>query len=395
MKKDVVIVNATRTPFGKFGGVLLSMSAIELGTHVVKEVLKPFDIPKNEIDEVIMGTVVSAGLGQIPARNVALKAGLPFEVRCLSINKVCASGLKAVTLGVQSIMLGDSDIVVAGGMESMSNSPYLLDKTRWGYRMGDGKVIDAMIKDGLWCFYHDVHMGNHGNKLAIEFNISREEQDKWALRSHQRAIKATESGRFKKEISPVSITLKKDTIIVDKDESIRKDTSIESLSKLQPVFGKDGTITAGNAPGVNDGAGVLLIMSYERAKSFGIKPLARIVGYGESAAEPSHLGMVPALAIKNALKKSKMALKDIDLIEINEAFAVVTLISMKMLEIDPEIVNVNGGAIALGHPIGASGARILMTLIYELIERKKQFGVCGICSGAAQGDAVIVENLTL
>lgn len=396
MSDYAVIVAATRTPFGKFGGGLAGLKAVDLGAHVIKAALSAAGVPGDQVDEVIMGTVIQAGQGQIPSRQAALKAGLPVEVRSTTINKVCASGMKAVTMADTAIRAGDGEIYVAGGMESMSNAPYLLPGARWGARMGNAQMVDAMINDGLWCALKDVHMAVHGANVAAEYGISREEQDAWAARSHQRAAAAIDSGRFAKEITPVSIPQKKgDPVVVEHDEPVRRDTTADKLAKLPPVFTKDGSITAGNAPGVNDGAAALVVMSAKRAAAMGLKPLARIVSYGEVGQEAPYLATVPALAIKEALRKAKLSVSDLDLIEINEAFAAVALTSIKLLEADPEKVNVHGGAVALGHPIGASGARILGTLLQELIERKARYGAAAICSGAAQGDAVILENLTL
>ncbi|PKL76088.1 MAG: acetyl-CoA C-acyltransferase [Candidatus Melainabacteria bacterium HGW-Melainabacteria-1] len=395
MSNEVVIVQARRSPIGKFGGALASFSAIELGAHVIRAVLDGSPVDSQHLDEVIMGMVVTAGVGQIPARQAAAKAGLATQVKALHVNKVCASGMKSVGLAAQAIRAGDRQIVVAGGMESMSNTPYLLPKARWGLRMGDGELVDSMIHDGLWCSFHDVHMIIHGSNVAKEYGISRSEQDEWALRSHQLAAKAQASGRFAQEIAPLSLPQKKgDPLQVIHDESVRGDTSLEKLASLKPVIDKDGSITAGNAPGINDGAAALLLMSREQADALGIKPLARIVSYGEVADDYPYLARTPANAIKDALYKAKLDVGQLDLIEINEAFAAVTLLSTKLLEVSPELVNVNGGAIAMGHPIGASGARLVGTLVHELIARGKRFGAAGICSGSAQGDAIIIENLT-
>lgn len=395
MACETVIVNAIRTPFGRFGGGLASLKAVELGGIVIKSVLEPLNLPVNEIDEVIMGIVVTAGLGQIPSRQACAKAGLPFTTPSLTINKVCAGGLKAVTLADQIIRSGDADIIVAGGMESMSNAPYLLDKVRWGLRMGDGKLIDALVYDGLWCSFGNVHMAIHANNVAKELGVTREEQDRWALRSHQRAWQATQSGRLKKEILAVSVpgSKKGETVLLEVDEQIRSDTTLEKLAKLSPIFVQDGSVTAGNAPGVNDGAGALVIMSSKKAEELKIKPMARIVSCAQVGDEPPYLAKVPAFAIKKALKKANLDVFDLDLIEINEAFASVAITSTRLLEVDEEKVNVNGGAVAFGHPIGASGARLLTTLIYELKEKGKRYGAVGICSGAAQGDAIIIENI--
>ena len=396
MSKEVVIVKALRSPFGKFGGGLASLSAPELGAHSIKNVLKDTPVNSDNLDEVIMGIVINAGVGQIPSRQAAAKAGLGVNVKSLTINKVCASGMKAVGLAAQAIRAGDRHIMVAGGMESMSNTPYLLPKARWGMRMGDAQMIDAMIHDGLWCAFHDVHMVMHGSSVAKEYGISREEQDEWAFRSHERAAKAIQSGRFAREIAALEIPQRKgDPLVIAQDESVRADTSLEKLASLKPVIDREGSITAGNAPGINDGSSALLVMSREQADALGLKPLARIVSYGEVADDYPYLARTPANAIKQALQQVNMTVDQLDVIEINEAFAAVTLLSTKLLEVSPEIVNVNGGAIAMGHPIGASGARLVTTLVHELIEQGKRFGAAGICSGSAQGDAIIIENLTV
>lgn len=396
MSQDVVIVKALRTPFGKFGGSLASLSAVELGAHAIQSVLQDTPVTSELLDEVIMGIVVNAGVGQIPSRQAAAKAGLGTQVKSTTINKVCASGMKAVGLAAQGIRAGDRHIVVAGGMESMSNTPYLMPKARWGMRMGDAELVDSMIHDGLWCAFHDVHMIIHGSNVAKEYGISREAQDEWALRSHELAAKAMASGRLAKEIAALEIPQRKgDPIQVQDDESVRADTSLEKLAKLRPVFDKEGSITAGNAPGINDGAGALLVMSAEKAQALGLQPLARILAYGEVADDYPYLARTPANAIKAALQQAHMTTDQLDVIEINEAFAAVTLLSTQMLEVSPDIVNVNGGAIAMGHPVGASGARLVATLAHELIHQGKRFGAAGICSGAAQGDAIILENLTL
>jgi len=339
-----------------------------------------------------MGCVVQAGLGQVPSRQAAFKAGLGREVTSDTINRVCASGMRAVTLAGDLIRLGRHDLIVAGGMESMSNAPYYLMGARWGQRMGNGEMIDGVVYDGLTDPMLKVHMGEHGSTVAAEEHVSREEQDAWAYRSHQRAAAAQDEGRFADEIVGVRIPQKKgEPIIVDKDEAIRRDTTPEGLAKLKPVFGADGTITAGNAPGLSDGAGALVVASAVYAKAHGLKPLARILGYGEAAWDTPYLAYTPAMAAHNALKHLGLTTNDIDLVEINEAFTSVTIISSRRLHLDTEIVNVNGGAVALGHPIGASGARILMTLIYELRRRGGGIGLAAICSGTAQGDAIIVQ----
>ncbi|MGE3727921.1 MAG: acetyl-CoA C-acetyltransferase [Candidatus Sericytochromatia bacterium] len=397
MPQEVVIVKAKRSPFGKFGGGLAGFSAVELGAHVIKALLSETpEVNSENINEVIMGIVVNAGVGQIPSRQAAAKAGLGVQVKSLTVNKVCASAMKAVGLAAQAIRAGDSEIVIAGGMESMSNTPYLMPKARWGARMGDAQLVDSMIHDGLWCAFHNVHMGIHGSTVAAEYQISREAQDEWSLRSHERAHAATSTGRFAQEIAPVIIPQKKgDPLNIAQDESIRPDTTLEKLAKLKPVFDANGTVTAGNAPGVSDGAAALLVMSRAKADALGLTPLARIVAYGEVAEDYPYLATVPGHAIQVALKKAGLEVAQLDLVEINEAFASVALVSTQILGIAPEKVNVNGGAIALGHPIGASGARLITTLAYELIAKGLRYGAAGICSGSAQGDAIIIENLTL
>ena len=390
MKKSV-IVSAARTPFGKFGGSLSSLQAVDLGGIVIKEAVERAGIQPEQVDEVIMGMVLQGGAKQIPSRQAARKAGLPWEVQTETINKVCASGLRSVTLADQIIRAGDADVIVAGGMESMSNAPYIVPNARWGMRMGDGKIADLMLHDGLTDAYDGKHMAVHGSNVAAEFEISREAQDEWALRSQQRAAEAMRAGRFADEIVPVPVPQRKgDPIIVDTDEAPRE-TSMEQLAKLPPVFTKDGSITAGNAPGVNDGAGALVVMSEDKASELGAKPLATILGHAAVGQEAPYIATTPGLAINKLLKKTGYTIDQIDLFEVNEAFAAVVLTSGKIAGWDPEKVNVNGGAIAFGHPIGASGARILMTLIYELRRRGGGLGIAAICSGAAQGDAILVE----
>ncbi|HHW06467.1 MAG TPA: acetyl-CoA C-acetyltransferase [Clostridia bacterium] len=387
-----VIVSAARTPFGKLGGALRPLKATQLGGIAIQEAVKRARIPDSIIDHVIMGQVLQGGCGQIPSRQAARAAGIAWEVPSETINKVCASGLRAVTMADQMIRAGDAQVVVAGGMESMSNAPYFVPDARWGLRMFDAKFVDLMVHDGLWCAFYDRHMAIHGGEVAKEYGISREEQDEWALRSHQRAVAAMDSGRLKDEIVPVTIIKKKgEPEVVELDESPRRDTSLEALRRLPPVFDPENTVTAGNAPGVNDGAGALVIMSDEKARELGIKPLARIVGHASVSKEAKYIATVPGLAINKLLQKQGMTIDQVDLLEVNEAFAAVALVSGKIAGWDPEKVNVNGGAIAFGHPIGASGARILMTLIYELRRRGGGTGIAAICSGAAQGDAVMVR----
>ncbi|WCN38025.1 acetyl-CoA C-acetyltransferase [Aneurinibacillus uraniidurans] len=390
MKKSV-IVSAARTPFGKFGGSLSSLQAVDLGGIVIKEAVERAGIQPEQVDELIMGMVLQGGAKQIPSRQAARKAGLPWEVQTETINKVCASGLRSVTLADQIIRAGDADVIVAGGMESMSNAPYILPNARWGMRMGDGKAVDLMLNDGLTDAYDGKHMAVHGSNVAAEFEIAREAQDEWALRSQQRAAEAMKAGKFADEIVPVPVPQRKgEPVIVDTDESPRE-TSMEQLAKLPPVFTKDGSITAGNAPGVNDGAGALVVMSEEKAEELGAKPLATILGHAAVGQEAPYIATTPGLAINKLLKKTGYTIDQIDLFEVNEAFAAVVLTSGKIVGWDPEKVNVNGGAIAFGHPIGASGARILMTLIHELRRRGGGLGIAAICSGAAQGDAILVE----
>ncbi len=389
---DVVITAGVRTPFGKLGGALTSLSAVDLGAAVIREALERSKVPDEAVGQVIMGTVVPAGLGQIPARQAAFKAGLPAEIPALSINKVCGSALKAVNLGALLINAGECDIVVAGGMESMSNAPYLIEKARFGYRMGNGELVDAMIRDGLWSPTDDVHMGVYGTTGAREWDISRREQDEWALRSQQRYAAALAAGKFAEEIMPIEVPQGRgNTATVDQDEAPRPTTTLEGLAALKPAFESDGTITAGNAPGVNDGATAIVLMRRGAAERRGAPILATWVSGGEAAIEPHRINAVPAYAIGRALEKARLQLKDMELVEINEAFAAVTLVVNKILGLDPEKVNVDGGAVAVGHPIGASGARILMHLVYEMRRRGARHGVAGICSGTAQGDATIVR----
>ncbi len=390
---ETVIVSAVRTPIGNLGGILKDYSAVELGAFVIRAVVKECGLTGSEIDEVIMGNVVAAGLGQIPARQAAISAGLPVEVPALSINKVCGSALRAVSLAHNQIQLGEAEVVLAGGMESMSGAPHLVENARWGQKLGHQNLEDALLRDGLWCPIRDLHMGNHGEELAGEYGVTRMAQDRWALRSHRRAVKAAEEGLFTEEIVPLPNPRGGGPL--NRDQSPRPDTSLQALSSLPPVFSREGSITAGNAPGINDGAGVLLLMSASRAQEMGLEPLARVVATGMAATSPEKIGLVPALAAREVMEKSQLDLERMDRVEINEAFAAVVLICNKVLDLDPELVNVNGGAVALGHPIGMSGARILGTLVYELRREKLQYGLATICSGTAQGDAIIVENLQL
>lgn len=389
-----MILEGARTPFGKFGGGLSPLSASDLGGNAIKAALERANVAMDTVNEVIMGTVLQAGQGQIPSRQAATKAGIPYSVKTETINKVCASGMRSVTLADQLIRLGDEEVIVAGGMESMSNAPYYLPNGRWGLRMGDAKLVDGMVYDGLSCAFHpnNVHMGTYGNETANTFEIARETQDEWAVRSHQLAIKAMEDGKFAEEITPIEIKGRKgDITTVHEDEAPRKNTSMEALSKLRSAFDKDGTITAGNAPGVNDGACAMVLMSEERANEEGRKPLAYVLGHAEVGVEPKDFPQTPGIVINELLKKTNKSIEEIDLIEINEAFAAVALVSNQIAGIDSEKVNVNGGAVALGHPIGASGARIILTLAYELKRRGGGIGIAAICSGGGQGDAIMIE----
>ncbi|MBY6844431.1 acetyl-CoA C-acetyltransferase [Clostridium botulinum] len=390
--KNVVIASAVRTPIGKFGGTLKSVSAIELGSIVIKEALKRANVKPEDVDEVIMGNVLQAGLGQNSTRQSAVAAGIPVEVPSFTINKVCGSGLRAVSLATQLIKLGDDDIVVAGGTENMSAAPYLLEKARWGQRMGDGKIVDEMIRDGLWESFNDYHMGITAENIAEQWGITREEQDEFSAKSQQKAEKAVKEGRFKEEIVPVVIKSRKGEVVFDTDEFPRFGATKESLSKLKPAFKKDGTVTAGNASGINDGAAVLVIMSEEKANELGIKPLAKIVAYGTSGVDPKIMGYGPFYATKKTLEKANLKIADMDLIEANEAFAAQSLAVAKDLGFDMDKVNVNGGAIALGHPIGCSGARILTTLLYEMEKRNSKHGLATLCIGGGMGTAIIVER---
>ncbi|MEH7300707.1 acetyl-CoA C-acetyltransferase [Neobacillus drentensis] len=387
-----VILSGVRTPFGKLGGALSSFTASQLGGIAVKEALVRAGVKPEEVGEVILGTVLQGGQGQIPSRQAARHAGLPWEVKTETINKVCASGMRSVTLADQIIRAGDEEVIVAGGMESMSNTPYILPKARWGFRMGDSQVKDLMIHDGLSCSFTGVHMGTYGNSTAEEMEISREAQDEWALRSHVRALEAIESGKLAEEIVSVEVPQRKgEPIVVSTDEGPRKDTSLERLAKLTPVFNSTGTITAGNAPGVNDGAAAIVLMSEERAAREGREIGAVILGHAAVAVEAKDFPQTPGLVINEILRKTGKSLEEIDLFEINEAFAAVALASGKIAGLDREKVNVNGGAVALGHPIGASGARIIITLMHELKRRGGGIGIAAICSGGGQGDAVMIE----
>lgn len=391
MVREAVIVSAVRTPVGSFNGSLSPFSAVELGALVIKAALEKAHLAADAVDEVIMGNVLQAGLGQNPARQAAVKAGVPVEVPSFTINKVCGSGLKAVNLAAQAILAGDADVVVAGGMESMTNAPYVLEKARWGMRMGDGKVIDAMIRDGLWDAFNDYHMGITAENVAEKYGVSREAQDQAALASQQKACAAIEAGVFKEEIVPVVIKSKKGDRMFDTDEFPRTGTTAEGLAKLKPAFKKDGTVTAGNASGINDGAAVVVVMSREKADALGIKPLAKIAGYASGGVDPAIMGMGPVPATQKALKKAGLTVADLDLIEANEAFAAQWLAVGKELALPADKINIHGGAIALGHPIGASGNRILVSLVHAMQQRQAKHGLATLCIGGGQGTATILE----
>jgi acetyl-CoA C-acetyltransferase len=392
--REAVIISAVRTPVGKFLGSLKGFAATDLGAIVVRESVRRAGVASEDVDEVIMGCVIQAGLGQNPARQAALRGGLPPAVSAVTVNKVCGSGLKAVMMAAQGIQLGDTDIVVAGGMESMSNAPYLLPKAREGYRLGNGVLVDAMITDGLWDSFNDYHMGCTGEVVSEKFAVSRAQQDAYALESHRKAAAAIRAGKFKDEIVPVEIPQRKGPpVIFDTDETVREDTSIEALGKLKPAFKKDGgTVTAGNAPGVNDGASAVVVASIERAKSLGIEPMARIVAQATSGVEPAMVMMAPLEAIRRVLRKAGWSLGEVDLIELNEAFSVQAVAITKELGLDPERVNVNGGAVALGHAIGQSGSRLLTTILYELKRRDAHRGVISLCLGGGNAVAMAVER---
>ena len=389
--KKVVIVSAKRTPIGSFGGSLASLSAAKLGSIAIRSVIDETGIDTNLIDEVIMGNILMAGQGQAPARQAALFAGLPQSVECMTINKMCGSGLKAVMLAQQAIQCGDAEVIIAGGMESMSNTPYILPNARNGYRLGHGQVLDLVVLDGLWDVYNNIHMGSCAEICAKEFSFKREELDDFAVNSYKRAIDATRNGRFKQEITPVKIESKKGDIVVDKDEEPER-VKFDKIPTLKPVFEKDGVVTAANASSINDGASALLIMSDEKAKTLGLIPLVEIVAQSSAAKAPVEFTTAPADSINKVLSKSGMKISDIDLFEINEAFAVVSLAVNKLLGLTSEIVNVNGGAVALGHPIGASGARVLTTLIHEMKKRDSRYGIASLCIGGGEASALIVKN---
>ena len=392
--KNPVIVSAVRIPTGRFLGTLAPLPATRLGQLVVAEAVRRAGVRPEQIDEVILGNVVGAGLGQNPARQAALGAGLPDSVPALTVNKVCGSGLKAVVLAAQAIKCGDAELVVAGGMESMSNAPFLLKGVREGYKMGHQQLVDSVIHDGLWDAYHDYHMGQTGEVVAQRYEVGREDQDRWALESHRKAIAAIDAGKFKKEILPVPIPRKKgDPILFDTDESPRRDTSLESLRQLKPAFKKDGTVTAGNAPGLSDGASALVVASADAAKRAGLAPRAEIVAYASSGLAPELVMMAPEKAIRTVWEKTGWSVDDVDLYEINEAFAVQQIALGRVLGIDPQRHNVWGGGVALGHPIGASGARILTTLLHALEDRGAQRGIAALCLGGGNAVALAIQRV--
>ncbi len=394
-KDEVVIISGVRTPIGKFQGSLSDLSATQLGAIVVREAVKRANLDPKQVDECIMGLVLAAGLGQNPARQAALYGGLPPEVGALTVNKVCGSGLKAVGLAAQAIQCGDSSIVVAGGMESMTNAPYLLPQARKGYRLGNAQVIDSMVHDGLWDVYNNYHMGNTGENVAEKYKISREEQDQFAVNSHRKAISAINECRFKSQIVPVELPAKRKgepVVMFERDEGPRADTSVEVLRSLKPAFKKDGTVTAGNAPGVNDGAAAVVVTSAARAAELGAQPMARIVAQTTSGMDPAWVMMAPVGAVRKLWQKTGWKPDDVDLYEINEAFSVQAIAVIRELGLDPARVNVNGGAVALGHPIGASGARILVTLLYEMIRRDVHKGIAALCLGGGNAVAMAIER---
>lgn len=392
--KSAVIISAARTPTGKFQGALKGFTAPELGAIAIKEAVKRAGVDPADVDEVVMGCVVQAGIGQAPARQAALKAGLPPEVSALTVNMVCGSGLRAVALASQAVKLGDAEVVVAGGMESMSNIPYAMPGARDGYRMGNQTAVDLMIHDGLWCPFENWHMGNTGEVVADKHQITRETQDDFAFNSHRKAAEAQAAGRFKDEIVPVEIPQRKgDPVVLDYDEPVRPETTVDALGKLKPAFKKDGgTVTAGNAPGVNDGASAVVVTTSDRASALGIEPLGRVVSYAVSGIEPKLIMLAPVEGVRRAVAKAGWSLDDVELFELNEAFSVQALGVMKELGIDPERVNVNGGAVALGHAIGNSGSRVLTTLLYEMKRRGAKRGVAGLCLGGGNSVAMAVER---
>ncbi len=391
--QEVYIVSAVRTPIGSFGGSLASLSAIDLGSTAIKGALSKANVDAKEVNEVFMGNVVSGNLGQAPARQAAIGAGIGFNVPCTTVNKVCSSGMKSVMFGAQSIMLGHADTIVAGGMESMSNIPYYIPKARYGYKYGNGELVDGLLKDGLWEVYNNFAMGNCADNTAKEMKISREMQDDYAIKSYQRVAKATEAGSFKDEIVPVEVPQRKgDPLVITEDEEF-KNVRFEKIPSLRPVFAKDGTVTAANASTINDGASALVLMSKEKADALGIKPIAKIRGFGDAAQDPLWFTTAPSLAIPIAMKRAGVSKEEVDFYEINEAFSAVAIANNMELGLDPEKVNVFGGAVALGHPLGASGARIMTTLHSVMSQKNGKIGVAGICNGGGGASAIVIEKM--
>ena len=389
---EVFIMSVARTPIGSLGGVLSSLTAPQLGAIAIKGALQRAGITAEQVQEVYLGNVLSANVGQAPAQQASIAAGIPTSVPCTTINKVCASGMKSIMLGAQSIMLGVSDIVVAGGMESMSNAPYYLEKARSGYRYGHGQIIDAIIRDGLWDPYSDFAMGNAGEVCAKEYKISREDQDNYAIESYKRAIKAYETGAFKDEIIGVEVSVGKDKVMVMEDEEVKK-VKFDKIPALRPAFQKDGTITAANASKINDGAAAVILMSGKKVVELGLKPMAKIIGFADASQDPTWFTTTPSIAMPKAMKMAGLEMKDAEIAEINEAFSVVSIVNNKLLNLSPDSVNVYGGAVALGHPIGTSGARITITLLSALKQKGKKIGVAGICNGGGGASAIVIENL--
>lgn len=390
--KEVYIVSAVRTPIGAFGGGLAEVSATQLGAIAVKAAVERAGIKPEDVTDLLMGCVLQGNLGQAPARQASKFAGLPDSVQCTTINKVCASGMKAVIFGAQGIMLGDSEVVVAGGMENMSNTPYYVEKARYGYRYGHGQLLDAIVKDGLTDVYHNNLMGNSAELCAAKYNITREQQDAFAVESYKRSAAAWAAGKFKDEVVPVTVKTRKGDVVISEDEEF-KNVSFEKLPTLKTVFQKDGTVTAGNASTINDGASALVLMSKEKADAMGIKPLAKIVSYADSEQAPEWFTTTPAKAIPRAVEKAGLKMSDISYVELNEAFAVVALANMQLMELDPAKVNIHGGAVSLGHPLGNSGSRIIVTLINVLKQNKAKYGVAGICNGGGGASAIVIENI--
>lgn len=391
--KEVYIISAVRTPIGSFGGILSGIPATKLGSIAIKGALEKAGIDPKEVNEVFMGNVIPANLGQAPARQASIGAGISHNVPCTTVNKVCASGMKSAILGAQSIMTGYNDVVVAGGMESMSNIPYYIPKARFGYKYGNGELVDGLLKDGLWEVYNEFAMGNCADNTAREMNISREEQDEYAIQSYKRSATSTESGKFKAEIVPVEVPQRKgDPLVVDEDEEY-KNVKFEKIPQLRPVFSKEGTVTAANASTINDGASAMILMSKEKAEALGVKPVARILGFADTAQDPLWFTTAPSLAIPKAIRNAGIEASDVDYYEINEAFSAVAIANNRTLDLDPEKVNVFGGAVSLGHPLGASGARIMTTLTNVLNQNGGKIGVAGICNGGGGASAIVIEKV--